>query len=108
MAQIYSYPTVAPLTSDLIIGSRPDLLNDTQVTYNFQVGAISTLVANSGISETTVSVTNAQWLALQTSDVTLLPSPGAGLFIKVISASILFDFTVGNFIFASPFITINS
>jgi len=104
MAQIYSYPTVAPLTSDLIIGSRPDLLNDTQVTYNFQVGAISTLVANSGISEITVSVTNAQWLALQTSDVTLLPSPGAGLFIKVISASILFDFTVNNFTFASPLV----
>ena len=102
MAQIYSYPTVAPLTSDLIIGSRPDLLNDTQVTYNFQVGAISSLVVNSGISETTVSVTNAQWLALQTTDVTLLPTPGPGLYIKVISASILFDFTVGSFIFNSP------
>jgi len=74
MAQIYSYPTVAPLASDLIIGSRPDLLNDTQVTYNFQVGAVSNLVASNGISETTVSLTNAQWIALNTTSVQLVPT----------------------------------
>jgi hypothetical protein len=46
MAQIYSYPVVTPLTSDLIIGSRPDLLNDTQVTYNFTVASITGTIAD--------------------------------------------------------------
>lgn len=46
MAQIYSYPVVTPLTSDLIIGSRPDLLNDTQVTYNFTVASIAGTIAD--------------------------------------------------------------
>ena len=46
MAQIYSYPTVTPLTTDLIIGSRVDTLNDTQVTYNFTVASIAGTIAD--------------------------------------------------------------
>jgi len=46
MAQIYSYPTVTPLTTDLIIGSRVDTINDTQVTYNFTVASIAGTIAD--------------------------------------------------------------
>jgi len=46
MAQIYSYPVVAPLSTDVLIGSRIDSVNDTQVTYNFTVASIVGTIAD--------------------------------------------------------------
>ena len=46
MAQIYSYPVISPLTTDVLIGSRIDTVNDTQVTYNFTVGSIVGTIAD--------------------------------------------------------------
>ena len=46
MAQIYSYPVITPLTTDVVIGSRIDTVNDTQVTYNFTVGSIVGSIAD--------------------------------------------------------------
>jgi hypothetical protein len=46
MAQIYSYPIVAPLSTDVLIGSRIDSVNDTQVTYNFTVSSIVGTIAD--------------------------------------------------------------
>ncbi len=46
MAQIYSYPIVAPLSTDVLIGSRIDSVNDTQVTYNFTVASVVGTIAD--------------------------------------------------------------
>jgi len=46
MAQIYSYPVVAPLSTDVLIGSRIDSVNDTQVTYNFTVASVVGTIAD--------------------------------------------------------------
>ena len=55
MAQIYSYPVITPLTTDVVIGSRIDTVNDTQVTYNFTVGSIVGYIADVAAPATATS-----------------------------------------------------
>jgi hypothetical protein len=88
MAQIYSYPQVEPLSTDLLIGSRIDTVNDTQVTYNFSVNSISSLVNTDGLTTTSVNVSSAEIQQLHVTDKVLVPAQGANLCINVISASI--------------------
>lgn len=88
MAQIYSYPQVEPINTDLLIGSRIDTVNDTQVTYNFSVNSISSLVNTDGLTTTSVNVSSAEIQQLHATDKILVPAQGVNLGINVISASI--------------------
>jgi len=50
---------------------------------------------------TTTTITNAQWLALGGAPVTLVQKPGANKYIKLLEASVFFDFAVSNFSFTN-------
>ena len=93
MAIIYGYPTGTPTTNDNVLGTQVDPVTEENKTVQFNIGQMNTLAANNYL-ESTVTVTNAQWLAL--SSLELVPNQGAGKYIKVLSASIFFDYVSTN------------
>ena len=101
MAIIYSYPTVAPGTGDQVIGTKyyPD--TEENKTVQFNVGQINSL-GTTDYLETTVTLTNAQWLALPGTDVMLVEKAGVGKYIKVITLSVFFNPSGANFTWPNP------
>jgi len=98
MAIIYGYPTGTPTTKDNVLGTQVDPVTEENKTVQFNIGQMNTLSANNFL-EITKTITNAQWLALGGAAVTLVPNPGANKYIKVLEASIFFDFAGNNFAF---------
>jgi hypothetical protein len=89
MAIIYGYPTGTPTTNDNVLGTQVDPVTEENKTVQFNIGQMNTLSANNFL-ETTTTLTKAQWQALQTTDVVLVPAPGASQYIKVLALSALF------------------
>jgi len=100
MAIIYSYPIGTPSAADNLLGTQVDPITEENKTVQFGIGAVSTLITQ-GYLETTTTITNAQWTALGGAPVTLVPNPGANKYVKVLEASIFFDFAVSNFSFTN-------
>jgi len=105
MAIIYGYPTGTPTTNDNVLGTQVDPVTEENKTVQFNIGQMNTLAANNYL-ESTVTMTNAQWLAL--SSLELVPNQGAGKYIKVLSASIFFDYVSTNLTFAQALVIRNN
>ena len=99
MAIIYTYPIATPTSSDNILGSRLNPVTEEQETVQFGIGEVAALAANNYV-EATVTVTKAQLTALQTTDVELIPAPGANKYIKVLAVSAFLDYTAPAYTFA--------
>ena len=98
MAIIYGYPTGTPTTKDNVLGTQVDPVTEENKTVQFNIGQMNTLSANNFL-EITKTITNAQWTALGGAPVTLVPNPGPNKYVKVLEASIFFDFAGSNFTF---------
>jgi len=98
MAIIYTYPQASPSSADQLIGTQIDPDTEENKTVQFTVGSVATL-ATQNYSETTVTLTNAQWLALNGTPVELIAAPGATKAIKILAFSMFFDYVASNFTF---------
>ena len=87
MAIANSYPMGTPKSSDLLLGtSVPDVgSTEKPTTRNFSISDVATL-ATQGYAEVTKVISNAEWLALATTSVQIIPAPGAGKVIQIILA----------------------
>ena len=90
MAIIYSYPIGTPSAADNLLGTQVDPITEENKTVQFGIGAVSTLVTQNYL-ETTITLTAAQMLALNTTAVQLLPSPGGTKSIKLLAVSTFLD-----------------
>jgi hypothetical protein len=72
-----------------LIGTQTDPITEENRTLQFSITQVATL-ATQGYLESTTTITKAQWQALQTTDVVLIPAPGASQYIKVLALSALF------------------
>ena len=108
MAQIISYPTASAANTDFLLGIQKTTSSaQPNPTKKFSVNSV--VEAGTGITTTTVNVTNAEWLALNASPKTLIAAPGANKAIKVTELSVFFDYGTTNFTFAGNIIVeINS
>ena len=103
MAIANSYPMGTPKSGDLLLGtSIPDYgSNEKPSTRNFSISDVTTL-ATQGYVEVTKTLTNAEWLALPTTSVQIIPPQGAGKFTQVILAYIEWKHAGASFIFSQP------
>jgi len=99
MAQIISYPKGTPKTGDYLLGIETSTTGaPINPTKRFKISDVINSAA--GVVESTVTVSNAEWLALNASPKTLIAAPGANKAIKVTVLSIFFDYGTTNFTFA--------
>ena len=100
MAIANSYPMGTPKSDDLLIGTSVPAANsdDVATTRNFSISAVATL-ATQGYAEVTKTISNAEWLALPTTSIVLIPAPGTGKVIKVLAATLKFNFVSTAFFF---------
>ena len=108
MAIANSYPMGTPKSSDLLLGtSVPDVgSTEKATTRNFSISEVVTLATKSYV-EVTKTISNAEWLALPTTSVVLIPAQGAGTAIKILAATLKFNFVSTAFFFPGD-ITIGS
>ena len=92
MAIANSYPMGTPKSGDLLLGTSVPAIgtNEKATTKNFGLEEVAAFVSR-GFLEVTTTLTNAQWIALPTTRVQLVPNPGAGKYIKVLESSAFFD-----------------
>ena len=100
MAIIYGYPTGTPTTNDNVLGTQVDPVTEENKTVQFNIGQMNSL-STSNFLESTTTLTNAQWIALNTTSVELVPTQGAGKYIKVLAASVFFNYATTNLVFSS-------
>ena len=89
-------PSATPLAGDYVLGTQFDNSIKENVTVQFSIANINSL-ATQGYLETTVTLTNAEWLALNATPKTLIAAPGANKAIKVLDASVFFDYATSSF-----------
>tara|TARA_R100001086_G_scaffold239634_1_gene165177 strand:+ start:783 stop:1328 length:546 start_codon:yes stop_codon:yes gene_type:complete len=108
MAQIISYPKGTPKTGDYLLGIETSTAGaPINPTKRFKISDVINSAA--GVVESTVTVSNAEWLALNGAPKTLIAAPGANKAIKVTELSIFLDYGTTNFTFAGNIIVeINS
>ena len=101
MAIVNSYPMGTPKSADLLLGTSVPApgTNEKATTKNFGIEDIAALTSR-GFLEVTKTLTNAEWIALKTTGVIIVPAV-TGKRIQVISA-------YANFIYASPSFTFAS
>jgi len=100
MAIIYTYPQASPASADQLIGTQIDPITEENKTVQFTIGSISSL-STQGYLEKTITLTNAQWLALNATPVELVAAPGATKAIKILAFSMFFDYAASNFTFSA-------
>ena len=100
MAIANSYPMGTPKSSDLLLGtSVPDVgSTEKATTRNFSISEVVTLATKNYV-EVTKTISNAEWLALPTTSVVLIPAQGAGTAIKILTATLKFNFVSTSFFF---------
>tara|TARA_B110000285_G_scaffold191216_1_gene218855 strand:- start:39 stop:569 length:531 start_codon:yes stop_codon:yes gene_type:complete len=104
MANISTYPIGTPGASDLIPGTQlyTDTNGKTQnLTRNFSVSSIATFATENYIEITKV-ISNAEWLALATTSVQIIPTPGASKALQVILAHVKWIHSGANFEWNQP------
>ena len=108
MAIANSYPMGTPKSGDLLLGTSiptPNT-NEKATTRNFGVEAVAALV-NRGYIEVTKVLTNAEWIALPTTAIAVIPAV-TSKHIQVLSAYATFTSTAGDyFYFTSDLILTN-
>ena len=100
MAIIYGYPTGTPTINDNVLGTQVDPVTEENKTVQFNIGQMNSL-STSNFLESTTTLTNAQWIALNTTSVELVTTQGAGKYIKVLAASVFFNYATTNLVFSS-------
>lgn len=89
MAIISSYPVASPEEGDYLLGTKIQISGQqVNPTKNFTIESVRALVL--GDKEISVQLTNAEILALATTPKLLIPAPGVGRYIKILSAAYLF------------------
>jgi hypothetical protein len=77
MAEIQAYPQGTAAVNTMLVGTQMDVVQSDgtkkNLTRNFSVGQISTLITKD-YTEVTRTLTNAEWLALATSAITIVPA----------------------------------
>ena len=108
MAIANSYPMGTPKSGDLLLGtSVPRVgIDEKATTRNFGVEALATLV-NRGYTEITKTLTNAEWIALPTTGIVVVPSV-LGKFIQVLSARAVFTSATADAFFFTSNLTLSS
>jgi len=103
MAIANNYPMGTPKSDDLLIGTSVPAANseDVATTRNFSISAVATL-ATQGYAEVTKAISNAEWLALATTSVQIIPAQGSGKVIQVILAHAKWVPSGDNFEFNQP------
>ena len=100
MAIANSYPMGTPKSGDLLLGTSsptPDT-DEKPSTRNFSVEAVASLVKR-GYTEITKTLTNAEWLALPTTSVVVIPAQGTNSGVKILAAYLKFNFLATSFFF---------
>jgi len=108
MAIANSYPMGTPKSEDLLIGTSVPTpgTNEKATTKNFGVEAVAALVSR-GYIEVTKVLTNAEWLALPTAGVIVVPAV-TGKYIQVTSAYASFIYATSSFFFSSDLVLSNA
>ena len=108
MAIANSYPMGTPKSGDLLLGtSVPRVgIDEKATTRNFGVEAVAALV-NRGYIEATKVLTNAEWLALPTAGIVVIPGV-ASKRIQVLSAYAKFNYATSSFFFTSDLVLAGS
>ena len=104
MANISTQPIGTPAAGDLIPGTQQatDASGKTvNLTRNFSVSAISSFATNNYV-EVTKTLSNAEWLALATASIQIVPTPGVGKAIQVILAHVKWVKSGANFEWNQP------
>ena len=101
MAIANSYPMGTPKAGDLLLGTSVPTPNTDEkaTTRNFGVEAVAALV-NRGYIEVTKVLTNAEWIALPTTGIVVVPGV-ASKRIQVLSAYARFNYAASSFFFTS-------
>ena len=104
MAIANSYPMGTPKSSDLLLGTSVPTPNTDEkpTTRNFGVEAVAALV-NRGYIEVTKVLTNAEWLALPTTGIIVVPAV-TGKRIQVLSAYAKFSAADPVYMFSSSLV----
>jgi hypothetical protein len=102
MAEITAYPLGTPATDTLLVGTQMNVPQSdgtkANLTRNFPISQISTLITQDYV-EVTKTISNAEWLALPTTSVVLIPAQGAGTAIKILAATLKFNYATSSFFF---------
>ena len=103
MAIANSYPMGTPKSGDLLLGtSVPDYgSTEKATTRNFSISEVVTLATKNYVEVTKV-ISNAEWLALATTSVQIVPSPGIGKFTQVLLAYVKWKHAGNEFTFSQP------
>ena len=108
MAIANSYPMGTPKSGDLLLGTSVPTPNTDEkaTTRNFGVEAVAALV-NRGYIEVTKVLTNAEWIALPTTGIVVIPGV-ASKRIQVLSAYARFNYATSSFFFTSDLVLAGS
>ena len=108
MAIANSYPMGTPKSGDLLLGTSVPTPNTDEkaTTRNFGVEAVAALV-NRGYIEVTKVLTNAEWIALPTTGIVVIPG-AASKRIQVLSAYARFNYATSAFFFTSDLVLAGS
>ena len=108
MAIANSYPMGTPKSGDWLLGTSVPTpnTNEKATTRNFGVEAVAALV-NRGYIEATKVLTNAEWLALPTTGIVVIPGV-ASKRIQVLSAYAKFNYATSSFFFTSDLVLAGS
>jgi len=110
MADITSYPLGTPATDTLLVGTQMRVLQSdgtqANLTRNFTVEQVGTLITQDYV-EVTKTLTNAEFIALPTTSIVVVPAQGSSTAIKILEATLKFNFISNNFFFPGG-ITIGS
>ena len=104
MATAGSYPVGTPKDGDYLLGTSvplPDETDKKPQTKNFSIGSIVTFATQNYV-EVTKSISNAEWLALKTTSVEIVPAQGVGTVVQVLTAHAKWTHTGANFAFNQP------